>query len=72
LTARNLQENRVDIDVCGFAYVHLLGDRARYWPTPRSTRHAALLVLAGMSLLRPHALPGTPITALASACYCGF
>jgi len=28
---------------------------------------AALLVLAGMSLLRPHALPGTPITALASA-----
>jgi hypothetical protein len=30
-------------------------------------RHAALLFLAGMSLLRPRALPGTPITALASA-----
>jgi hypothetical protein len=30
-------------------------------------RHAALLVLAGMSLLRPRALPDTPITALASA-----
>jgi len=26
-----------------------------------------LLVLAGMSLPRPRALPGTPITALASA-----
>jgi hypothetical protein len=30
-------------------------------------RHAALLVIAGISLLRPHALPDTPITAPASA-----
>jgi hypothetical protein len=37
-----------------------------------SPRHAALLVLAGMSLPRPHALPGTPITALASAFNCRF
>jgi len=31
-----------------------------------------LLVLAGMSLLRPRALPGTPITALANASNCRF
>jgi hypothetical protein len=30
-------------------------------------RGAAALTLAGMSLPRPHALPSTPITALASA-----
>jgi len=30
---------------------------------PRSTHHAALLALAGMSPLRPRALPGPPITA---------
>jgi hypothetical protein len=62
----------VDINAFGFAYAHLLGESARYWPAPRSASHAALLVLAGMSLLRPRALPGTPITALASAYYCLF
>ena len=57
----------MDIDVCGFDSVHLLGDNATHSPAPCLTRHAALLVLAGMSLLRPHALPDTPITVLASA-----
>jgi hypothetical protein len=57
----------MDIDILSFDDVHLLGDSARYWPAPRSPHHAALLVLAGMSLRRPRALPGTPITALASA-----
>jgi hypothetical protein len=57
----------MDIDSHSFDGVHLLGDNATHSPAPRSPRHAALLVLAGMSLLRPHALPGTPITALASA-----
>jgi len=36
-------------------------------PAPRSARHAALFVLAHRSALRPHALPGAPITALVSA-----
>jgi len=31
-----------------------------------------LLVLAGTSLRRPHALPGTPITALTGASNCRF
>jgi len=39
---------------------------------PRSARHAALLVLAGMSPLRPRALPGTPSAALPGASNCGF
>jgi hypothetical protein len=60
------------IDICCFDGIHLLGDSARYWPAPRSPRHAALLVLAGMSLPRPRALPGMPITALASASNCRF
>jgi hypothetical protein len=56
----------MDIDIRSFDDVHLLGDGATHSPAPRSPRHAALLVLAGMSLPRPHALPSTPITALAS------
>jgi hypothetical protein len=55
-----------------FDHVHLMGDNATHSPAPRSPRHAALLVLAGISPLRPRALPGTPITALASAFNCGF
>jgi len=62
----------MDIELCGFAYVHLLGNNATHSPAPRSPRHAALLVLAGMSPLRPRALPGTPITALARASNHGF
>ncbi|MDR1967401.1 MAG: hypothetical protein LBQ32_01735 [Burkholderiaceae bacterium] len=50
------------VDSLHFDDVHLLGDSATHSP-----HHAALLILAGMSLPRPHALPGTPITALASA-----
>jgi hypothetical protein len=57
----------MDIDIRSFDGAHLLGDSAT-----RSPRHAALLVLAGMSLPRPHALPGTPITALTSAVNCRF
>ncbi|MDR1967100.1 MAG: hypothetical protein LBQ32_00170 [Burkholderiaceae bacterium] len=55
------------VDFLHFDDAHLLGDRATHSPAPRSPRHAALLVLAGMSLPHPRALPGTPITALASA-----
>jgi hypothetical protein len=36
----------MDIDICCFDGIHLLGDSARYWPAPRSPHHAALLVLA--------------------------
>ncbi|MDR1968187.1 MAG: hypothetical protein LBQ32_05775 [Burkholderiaceae bacterium] len=62
----------MDIDIVGFDHVHLLGERATHLPAPRSPRHTALLLLAGMSLPRPRALPGTPITALASAFNCRF
>jgi hypothetical protein len=62
----------MDIDVCGFDYIHLLGGSATRSPAPRSPCHAALLVFAGMSLLHPRALPDTPITALTSASNCGF
>jgi hypothetical protein len=57
----------MDIDIRSLADVHLLGDSATHSPAPRSPHHAALLVLAGMSLPRPQALLGTPITAPASA-----
>jgi hypothetical protein len=72
LTACQLHENRMDIDIRSFDDVHLLGDSATHSPAPRSPRHVALLVLAGMSPPRPRALPGTPITALASAFNCRF
>jgi hypothetical protein len=51
----------------GFDGVHLMGERAMHPSAPRSGRHAALLLLAGRSPLRRHALPGTPITALSGA-----
>jgi len=57
----------MDIDLGDFDCHPLLGEGATHSPAPRLPRHAALLVLAGMSLLRPRALPGAPITALASA-----
>jgi hypothetical protein len=56
----------MDIVILGFDGTHLLSGRATHSPAPRSPRHAALLVLAGISPPRPRALPGTPITALAS------
>ncbi|MDR0458553.1 MAG: hypothetical protein LBH10_05955 [Burkholderiaceae bacterium] len=53
----------------GFSFdqSHLQSEAAMRPPAPRSPRHAALLVLAGMSLPRPRVLPGTPIPALAGA-----
>jgi hypothetical protein len=55
-----------------FDKAHFSGDIAMHPPVPRSLRHAALLVLAGISPPRPRVLPGTPITALASASNCRF
>jgi len=58
----------VDIDVCDLAHVHLLGEYATHSPAPRSTRHAALQILAILpGIAAVCALPGTPITALANA-----
>jgi hypothetical protein len=62
----------MEIDLCNFDEAHRLGENATHSPAPRSTRHAALLVLAGMGLPRPRALPDAPITALASAFNCRF
>jgi hypothetical protein len=72
LTARHLQEGRMTIDFGCFADAHRRGSSATRPPAPRSPRHAALLVLAGISLPRPPALPATPITALAGAFNCRF
>jgi hypothetical protein len=52
-------------DIRGFDNAHPLDDSATSLPVPRSSRHAALLGLPGISPPRPRALPGTPITALA-------
>jgi hypothetical protein len=57
----------MNTEIFDFDQSHHLGESAMHPPAPRSTRHAALLVLAGSSPLRPRALPGTPITALAGA-----
>jgi hypothetical protein len=72
LTACLPLQGRINIDLFSFDGVHLLGDTATHSPAPRSAHHAALLVLAGMSLPRPHALPGAPITAPVSAFNCRF
>jgi len=64
--------SRMKTDFHGFDDVHLSGDRATHSPAPRSPRHAALLVLAGIGLPRPRAWPAAPITALASAFNCRF
>jgi hypothetical protein len=50
----------MDIDIRSFDDAHLLGDSATHSPAPRSPRHAALLVLAGMSLPRPHPCRARP------------
>jgi hypothetical protein len=56
--------------VFAFDRVHLMGDVTMRPPVSRLPRHAALLLLAGISPLRRHALPGTPSTALAGASNC--
>jgi hypothetical protein len=55
-----------------FDQAHLWGGIAMRPPVPRSPRHAALLVFASISTLRPRVLSGTPITALAGAFNCCF
>jgi hypothetical protein len=62
----------MNTELIAFDRAYLLAQIAMYPPAPRSPRQAALLVLAGASLLRPRALPGTPITALAGASNCRF
>jgi len=63
----------MDIDVCCFDHVHLLGEYATHSPAPCSTRHAALQILAvPPGIAAVCVLPGTPITALASAFNYGF
>ena len=62
----------MDIDFPRFDNDHLLGESAMRPIAPRLTRQAALLRLVGTSLLRCHALPGTPITAHSGAFNGGF
>jgi len=49
----------MDTEGCSFLVLHLLGENATRRPVLRSPRHAALLILAGMGLLRLRALPDT-------------
>ena len=63
----------MNIDIGSFDNLHLLGDNATHSPAPRSTRHAALQILAiPPGIAAVCALPGTPITVLANASNCGF
>jgi len=48
----------MNTEICLFSEFHPLGENATRRPVSRSPRHAALLILAGMSLLRLRALPG--------------
>jgi len=58
----------MNIDFFGFDNPRLLGESATHPPAPRSTRHAALQILAiPPGIAAVCALPGTPITALANA-----
>ena len=62
----------MEIDFPLFDKDHLLSDYAMRPIAPRLTRQAALLRLVGISPLRCHVLPGTPITAHSGAFNCGF
>jgi len=62
----------MNTEICPFLEFHPLGENATRRPVPRSPRHAALLILAGMSLLRLRALPDTTSTALADVFNCRF
>jgi len=57
----------MSIDSLSCSTAHQPGESATHLPAPRSPRHAALLLLAGISPPRRRASPGTPIEALASA-----
>jgi hypothetical protein len=60
------------VDFFRFDHVRMTGDSAMHPRAPRLTRQAALLRLAGTSLLRCLALPGTPTTAHPGASSCRF
>ncbi len=62
----------MNINVFAFVDRHPSGERAMCPIEPRPTRLAALLLLAGSSLQRRHALPDTPPTAHSGASNCRF
>jgi hypothetical protein len=62
----------VDSGLALFSQPHLGGDSAMHLPEPLLECHAVLLLLAGTSLPRRRALPGTPKAALANASNCRF
>ncbi|MDR2153622.1 MAG: hypothetical protein LBE78_01145 [Burkholderiaceae bacterium] len=57
----------MNIGFCGFDDCHHLGECATHPIRPPSGALAALLVLAGISLRRPLALPAHPMTACSGA-----
>ncbi|MEJ8845266.1 hypothetical protein [Variovorax rhizosphaerae] len=72
MTALNLWKSSMEPETSAFDHVRRRGESAMHPIAPRSTRHAALLGLAGMSPPRSPALPGTPITAHSGASNCFF
>ncbi len=62
----------MNTDYLGYDRVHLLGDSATHPIEPPRPRLAALLRLAGSSLLRCRAYPDAPATAHSGASNCGF
>ncbi len=62
----------MNIHCSAFDGVHPWSKYATHPIAPRWSRHAALLVLAGASLRRPHALPATPSAARSGTFNCRF
>jgi hypothetical protein len=68
----SLKKSRASVDFWAFDELHLLGESATHPIRPPSGTLAALLVLSGISLRRPRALPAHPMTACSGAFNCRF
>ncbi|WP_332775503.1 hypothetical protein, partial [Polaromonas sp.] len=68
----NRWQDRMNTYLFAHARVHFLGDSATHPIEPPWRALAALLLLAGISLLPRRALPAHPMAAHSGASNCGF